>query len=150
MIAARPLLASFALAAACATTAPAPQTGAAMSTSAATSTPTSAPASHVGRVRHVVLFKFKDSTPPEELRKVEAAFAALPGKIPQIRDFEWGTDMSPEGLQAGHTHAFLVTFDTAADRDAYLPHPAHKEFVEILKPLLEKATVVDFVAKTGP
>ncbi len=49
-----------------------------------------------------------------------------------------------------HTHAFLLTFDNAADRDAYLPHPAHKEFVEILKPILDKATVVDFVAKAAP
>lgn len=105
------------------------------------------PTSHVGRVRHVVLFKFKDDAPPAEIEKVERAFAQLKDKIPQIRDFEWGTDISPEGLQGGLTHCFLVTFDTPADRDAYIPHPAHQEFVALLKPLLDKATVVDYVAK---
>lgn len=119
-------------AAACATTAP------------------RAPASAAGKVRHVVLFKFKDGASAEDVRRVERAFAELPGKIPQIRDFEWGTDISPEGLQGGHTHCFLVTFDSEEDRDAYLPHPAHQEFVELLKPFLEKATVVDYVARTGP
>ncbi len=109
-----------------------------------------APSPHIGRVRHVVLFKFKDGTSPEEIRRVEEAFAALPAQIPAIRDFEWGTDISPEGLQRGHTHAFLVTFDTPADRDAYLPHPAHQAFVTLLQPHLEKATVVDFVAKAAP
>jgi hypothetical protein len=56
--------------------------------------------------------------------------------------------MSPEGRQGGHTHAFLVTFETAADRDAYLPHPARQAFLtHVLKPHLEKVTVVDYVAR---
>jgi hypothetical protein len=40
-----------------------------------------------------------------------------------------------------------VTFKSEADRDAYLPHPAHKRFVDLLKPHLEKATVVDYWAQ---
>ena len=56
--------------------------------------------------------------------------------------------MSPEGRQSGHTRAFLVTFDSPADRDAYLPHPARRAFLShVLKPHLEKATVVDYVAR---
>jgi hypothetical protein len=106
-----------------------------------------ADAAATGKVRHVVLLQFKEGTTAEDIAKVERAFAALPGKIPQIRKFEWGTDMSPEGLAAGHTHCFLLTFDTPADRDAYLPHPAHAAFVDVLKPHLEKATVVDYVAR---
>lgn len=123
----------------CASTSNAPDTGAAM-----TRNP------HLGRVRHVVLFKFKDGTAPADIEKVVAAFAALRTTIPQIRDYEWGTDMSPEGLQQGLTHAFLLTFDSAADRDAYLPHPAHKAFVDLLSPLLDRATVLDYVARDAP
>ena len=44
---------------------------------------------------------------------------------------------------------FLVTFDTPADRDAYIPHPAHEAFVAQLEPHLDKATVVDYVARAG-
>jgi hypothetical protein len=95
-------------------------------------------------LRHVVLFQLKDSSSEEEIDRVVDAFRALPEKIPQIADFEYGVANSPEGLSGGLTHCFLVTFRSEADRDAYLPHPAHKAFVEVLKPHLEKVTVVDY------
>lgn len=95
-------------------------------------------------LRHVVLFKFKDSSTPADIDRIVTAFRGLPGKIPQIKGFEWGTDVSPEGKQQGLTHCFLVTFATEADRDAYLPHPAHKDFVSIVGPHVDKVCVVDF------
>ena len=98
-------------------------------------------------LRHVVMFKFKEGTTPEQIKKVEEAFAALPGKIKEIVRFEWGTDVSPEGKSHGYTHCYLLTFRTEADRDAYLPHPAHKEFGSIVRPLLADACVVDYWTK---
>lgn len=100
-----------------------------------------------GKLRHVVLLKFEDGAPPEKVAEIEAAFAALPEKIDTIVDFEWGTNNSPEGLNQGFTHCFLVTFNDAAGRAKYLPHPAHKAFVELLKPQLDKVLVIDYVAK---
>lgn len=97
--------------------------------------------------RHVVLFKFKDDAPAEEVKKVEDAFVALKDKVDLIADFEWGINESPEGLDQGFTHVYFVTFKTRADLEAYLPHPEHKAFVEILKPQLDKVLVVDYVAK---
>lgn len=98
-------------------------------------------------LRHVVLFSFKESASDAEVQKVVDAFAELPKKIDTIKDFEYGTNNSPEGLDDGFTHCFLVTFDSEAGRATYLPHPAHKAFVEILKPHLEKALVVDYWAQ---
>jgi hypothetical protein len=97
-------------------------------------------------LRHVVMFQFKDSSSEADVTSVVDAFRALPSKISQIADFEYGTENSPEGLSGGLTHIFLVTFKSEEDRTAYLPHPAHKAFVEILKPHLEKVTVVDYWA----
>ena len=97
--------------------------------------------------RHVVLFKFKGDATPEQVKAVEEAFKALPSKINTIVDFEWGTNVSPEGKDDGFTHCFLVTFKDKSGVDAYLPHPAHQAFVAILKPLLDKVCVVDYVAK---
>ena len=97
-------------------------------------------------LRHVVIFKFKESSSKEEVQKVVDEFRALKSKIPQIASFEFGTNNSPEGLNNGFTHCFLVTFKTDKDRDAYLPHPAHKAFVEVLKPHLDKAMVIDYWA----
>lgn len=100
-----------------------------------------------GVVRHVVLFKFKDSATPEQVKGIEAKFRDLKSKIPQIQDLEWGTNMSPENHAQGFTHCFLLTFKDAASRDAYLPHPAHKEFGGQLGPFLDKVLVVDYVSK---
>jgi hypothetical protein len=102
---------------------------------------------NLGKLRHVVLFQFKSDTAPEKVKQIEDAFRQLPSKIPTVVDFEWGTNNSPEGLADGFTHCFLVTFNDDAGRKVYLPHPAHKEFVGLLKPHLEKVLVVDYVAK---
>lgn len=102
---------------------------------------------HKGQeLRHVVMFKFKDTSSPDDIRRVETAFRDLAKKLKLVKDFEWGTNNSPEGLNQGLTHCFLVTFANEKDRDAYLPHPDHQVFVEILKPHLDKVTVVDYWA----
>jgi hypothetical protein len=98
-------------------------------------------------LRHVVLFKFKEGTTTTQVSAIEEAFRALPGKIDAIRDFEWGTDVSVEGRADGFTHCFFVTFKSAEDRDAYLPHPDHKAFGAILRPHLDKVLVVDYWAQ---
>lgn len=95
-------------------------------------------------VQHIVLFKFKPETTPEKLKEILAAFEALPSKIKEIKGFQWGTNNSPENHAHGLTHAFILTFDSEKDRDAYLPHPAHKEFGSIVGSSLADVTVVDF------
>jgi quinol monooxygenase YgiN len=95
-------------------------------------------------LRHVVLFKFKADATAEQIREIEQAFAKLPEEIDAVKDFEWGTDNSPEMLSQGFTHCFLVTFKDEEGRAAYLPHPAHQAFVAKLKPILEEALVVDY------
>ena len=98
-------------------------------------------------LRHVVMFKFKDTSSAEDVKKVEDAFRDLAKKLKVIKDFEWGTNNSPENLNQGLTHCFLVSFASEKDRDVYLPHPDHQAFVEILKPHLDKVTVIDYWAK---
>jgi Stress responsive A/B Barrel Domain len=98
-------------------------------------------------LRHVVLFKFTDTSAPEDVKKIEDAFLGLPGKISQIKDYEWGTNTSPENLNQGLTHCFFVTFHSDKDRDDYLVHPDHQAFVEVLKPHLDKVTVIDYWTK---
>jgi hypothetical protein len=95
-------------------------------------------------LRHVVMFKFKDGTSEEDVRRIEQSFAALPTKINAIYDFEFGTDVSVEGKSAGFTHCFLVTFRSEAERAIYLPHPAHKEFVSVVGPHVDNVLVVDY------
>jgi hypothetical protein len=95
-------------------------------------------------LRHVVLFKFKDGTTPEQAKLVEDAFRKLPTQIKEIKGFEWGTNNSPEGLAQGFTHCFFLTFNSEADRAVYLPHPDHKAFGKVLGPYLDKVLVIDY------
>jgi hypothetical protein len=101
---------------------------------------------HHRLLRHVVLFSFKSDSKPADIKKVEDAFRQLPQKIKEIKAFEWGTNNSPEGLAQGFTHCFLVSFASEKDREIYLPHPAHKAFVELLGPHLDKVLVIDYWA----
>ena len=95
-------------------------------------------------MQHIVLFKFNADVSPDEIKNIETAFAGLTEKIDQIIGYEAGTNVSPEQLDKGFTHAFVVTFRDAAGRDAYLPHPAHKEFVKLLGGKIDEVLVLDF------
>jgi hypothetical protein len=97
-------------------------------------------------VRHIVVFKYKPGATEEQIRQVTEAFVALKTKIPGVVSLEHGVNSSPEKRNQGFTHVYQVTFTNAAARDAYLPHPAHKAFGELLGKLgvLEDVFVVDY------
>jgi hypothetical protein len=97
-------------------------------------------------VRHIVVFKYKPGATEAQIKEVTDAFVALKTKIPNIVSLEHGVNNSPEKRNQGFTHVYQVTFTNAAARDAYLPHPAHKAFGELLGKLgvLEDVFVVDY------
>ncbi len=98
------------------------------------------------QVRHVVIFKYKKTAAEEQVRRVTDAFRALKDKIPGIVSFEQGANISPEKKDQGFSHVYLLTFEDVKSRDAYLPHPEHKKFGELLGRLgvVEDVFVVDF------
>ena len=97
-------------------------------------------------LRHVVLFAFHERAAPADVDQIRAAFCRLPAAIETIVDLEWGLNNSPEQINDGFTHCFLLTFGSEQDRDDYLVHPAHQAFVAGLQPHLAKALVVDYWA----
>ncbi len=97
-------------------------------------------------LKHIVLYKFKDDQTPQQVQEVVDAFAALPGKIDTVAGLQYGTNVSEENKSEGLTHCFLVTFRDAAGRDAYIKHPAHQEYVNLVKDRREKVVVFDFWA----
>jgi hypothetical protein len=103
-------------------------------------------ASKNNEVKHIVVFKYKSKATSSEIEEVTAAFKDLQNKIPGIVSFEYGINNSPENLNKGFTHIYLLTFKDVQTRDAYLPHPAHKKFGDLLRKLdvLEEPFVVDF------
>lgn len=97
-------------------------------------------------LRHVVVFRYRPDATEEQIRTVTDAFRALQDSIPGIVAFEHGVNNSPEGKDQGFTHVYVITFENAAARDAYLPHPAHQAFGQILRGtgIHEESFVVDY------
>lgn len=95
-------------------------------------------------LRHAVFFGFKEGSTDEQIKKVTDAFSGLPAKIDSITDFEWGVNNSPEGLDDGYTHCFLLTFKDNDGRKAYLPHPDHRAFGDVLGEIRDKVFVIDY------
>ena len=101
-----------------------------------------------GLLRHVVIFKFKESSSQASVDSVVNAFVALKDKIPVVKKLEWGLNDSPENWHQGFTHCFILSFANKKDRDeVYQVHPAHKAFQKILGPHMDKVFVVDYAVE---
>jgi len=109
-------------------------------------TPMTTVAQKPGSVRHIVVFKYRKDAAPDRIAQVTKAFGDLKGKISGITAFEHGINNSPEGKNLGFTHVYQLTFENVAARDAYLPHPEHKKFGDLLGQLkvVEDVFVVDY------
>jgi hypothetical protein len=97
-------------------------------------------------LRHIVLDQFKDDLPSRQLREVVDAFTNLPKKIATIVGFEAGTNVSNEGKSQGLTHAFVVSSGDETDRDAYLTHPTHLDYVKLFRDRRENVVFPDYWA----
>lgn len=96
-------------------------------------------------MKHIVIFKYKEGVSDDQIQQLTDAFLELKDKIPGVVSIEHGVNDSPEELNLGFTHIYLVTFEDAKARDTYLPHPEHQKFVtEFVEKFVEDAFVVDY------
>jgi 5,10-methylenetetrahydrofolate reductase len=95
------------------------------------------------KTKHIAFFEFKPSCTEEDIADVWRIMEDLPKQIPGILDLTWGKNTSSEGLSEGFTYSFVMLFESAAARDAYLPHPAHLAAVDKVVPRLERVVVCD-------
>jgi hypothetical protein len=96
------------------------------------------------QVKHYGVFKFHPEVDEERIRHCFESMAGMVGKIPGLLDFKYGPYDSDEGLNDGFTHGFIMTFESPAARDAYLPHPEHERVKGIVVPCLSRVIVFDF------
>lgn len=96
-------------------------------------------------VKHIVLFKLKDSVPAEEkwtaMNNFKEAIEALPAKISVIRKIEVGLNINP-----GETWniALYSEFDTLEDVKSYAAHPDHVAAGRLLAEVKESRACVDY------
>jgi hypothetical protein len=89
------------------------------------------------RVKHVALVRFKKEMPPGKLKEIFAAVGRLRDTIPGLLDYSGGPYSSPEGLNQGFDHGFVMTFEDEASRNAYLTHPSHEVVKDMIIPWLD-------------
>jgi hypothetical protein len=94
----------------------------------------------------MVLLKLKPQVTPTQINQVFSLQAELQQLIPGITDFAGGPYSSPEGLNQGYTHGFLMTFESVEARDAFVPHPEHEGVKAVFFELLESVIAFDFEA----
>lgn len=98
----------------------------------------------MAKVKHIALLKFKAGTSQEQIDQLFDQLLDVTETIPGIEDYVSGVNSSPEGLNQGFTHGFIMTFTDAAARDAYLPHPEHERLKAVLLPHVDSVIVFDF------
>ena len=94
-------------------------------------------------ITHIFLFKPKPMTDPGAVDNLRLALSNLVGAIPGLSSFTWGANISPEGKSQGYELGFVMTFDSEADRDAYLPHPDHVALRPLAREIAAETLVFD-------
>ena len=78
-------------------------------------------------LRHMVMMKFADHVDATAIASIRDELESLQSLMGGISGFTWRENISPEDrVVHGLRHLFWFDFDTEADRDAYLVHPAHQ------------------------
>lgn len=81
-------------------------------------------------VRHVVLMRFRQSSPPGTGAAAVQGLQALAAEIPEIQAMSTGLDLGV--VSNGCDLALVVDFASSADYLVYANHPAHLRVVEEL------------------
>lgn len=89
------------------------------------------------RFKHVVLVRLKPETTPAKISEIFQTLGNLRDRIPGLLDFTHGPYSSPEGLNQGFTHGFIMTFASEAARNDYLAHPEHDAVKNLIIPWLD-------------
>ncbi|RYE53769.1 MAG: Dabb family protein [Sphingobacteriales bacterium] len=97
------------------------------------------------KLQHVVAFNYKPEITAEQKQKIRDAFYALQKDIPEIKAFEGGDDIKPNGKK--FTQCFVVTVKNEHDLNVYGSHPKHKAFSAMVDPMLAEVMVVDYWAE---
>ena len=77
-------------------------------------------------IRHIVLTKFKPDTPEDKIASIYEGLSAVTDKMAGARNFAGGRSESPEQIERGYMHGFVVDFDDWAALKTYSDNEEHK------------------------
>lgn len=96
-------------------------------------------------ITHVVCWKYKFETTPEQRAEHVAKLGALADVIPDIESFSVGADILH--LDRSFDTGLVAIYPDRAALDAYTVHPEHQKVVALGKQIAEKVISVDFLSE---
>lgn len=77
-------------------------------------------------IRHIVLTKFKPDTPEDKIAQIYKGLSAVAHQLAGAQGFTGGRSESPEQIERGYMHGFVIDFDDWAALQAYADNEDHK------------------------
>lgn len=77
-------------------------------------------------IRHIVLIRFRAEVSEAQIADMFAELEDIRTKISGVLAITSGRSESPEKIERGYMHGFVVDFDGWAALEAYQTHPDHK------------------------
>jgi len=77
-------------------------------------------------IRHIVLVRFMQDVTEAQIATLFQDLSTLTDSLAGARNFTGGRSESPEQLEHGYRHGFVIDFDTWADLQAYAIHSTHQ------------------------
>lgn len=77
-------------------------------------------------IRHIVLIRFRTDVTEAQIAAMFAELEEIRSKISGVLAITSGRSESPEKIERGYMHGFVVDFDGWAALEAYQTHPDHK------------------------
>ncbi len=77
-------------------------------------------------IRHIVLIRFQSGVSAQHIADLFTELHQIEGKVPGLLAITSGTSESPEQMERGYMHGFVVDFTDWAALQAYQDHPDHK------------------------
>ncbi len=94
-------------------------------------------------VEHIVLFKWRAETTPEQIAQAVEGLKGLKESVPNVLDLSVGENFCDRAK--GFTHGLVVRFPDKAALEVYGPHPAHQHVVQtFINPIREDILALDY------
>lgn len=77
-------------------------------------------------IRHIVLTKFKPEVSEATIKGIYDGLAAVTDKLPGAANFTGGRSESPEQIERGYMHGFVIDFDSWDALQTYSDDEDHK------------------------
>lgn len=77
-------------------------------------------------IRHIVLIRFQPTVSEDQIADLFAELHRINGKVPGLLAITSGKSESPEKMERGYMHGFVVDFADWAALQAYQDHPEHQ------------------------